>query len=224
MELPADLTRELEKFVGNIDPSTKKGRKRLAILEAAISMFAESGYRATSMDELASEVGVAKGTLYLYFPKKVDLLIACVAYEKLRWVPELSAVLTGSAPAPERLKQWIVAVLLLPSRSPLMLRLLEDAEMAAMLADIPPELMSEGEHFNEELLQPLLDEVAGPEHRWSPVELRDRVQVIASLSHIAPALRYESLRPGMSPERFAAILADFVVDGIRPRPEGDQST
>jgi AcrR family transcriptional regulator len=221
LNVAENLTHEIEKYVGDINPDSKKGRKRLSILQAAITMFAKSGYRQTSMDELANEVGVAKGTLYLYFPKKIDLLFACAAYEKLRWVPQLSAILAGDAPAADRLKQWIVAVLLLPSRSPLMLRLLEDGEMAAMLADCPPELISDSEHKSQELLQPLLDEVAGA-HRWSAHELRDRVNVIGALGHIAPVLRHESLRPGMSPERFAAILADLVVDGLRPRPEAEQ--
>lgn len=224
MKVPLNLTHEIQKFVGDIDPSSKKGQKRLSILQAAIPMFAASGYHKTSMDDLASAVGVAKGTLYLYFPKKIDLLFACAAYEKLRWVPELLGILESDAPAPVRLKQWLVAVLLLPSRSPLMLRLLEDGEMAAMLADCPPKLLSEGHDMAVELLKPLLDEVSGSDHRWSPIELLDRVNVIGALRHIAPVLRHESLRPGMSPARFAAILADFVVDGIRPRPEGDPST
>lgn len=224
MSVSEDLIRELEKFVGDIDPSSKKGQKRLSILKAASTMFATSGYRKTSMDELANEVGVAKGTLYLYFPKKIDLLLACGSYEKLRWVPQIKAILESKAPAPYRLKRWIEAVLLMPSRSPLMLRLLEDAEMAAMLAELPPELVAEGEALSLEMLQPLLEEIAGPDHRWSPIELRDRVNVIASLGHMASVLRHDSLHPGMSPERFAAILADFVVDGIRPRPEGEQSS
>ncbi|WP_181232827.1 TetR/AcrR family transcriptional regulator [Enhygromyxa salina] len=224
MTLPVDLTHEIEKFVGDIDPRTKKGRKRLTILKAAIPLFAASGYHGTSMDELAANVGVAKGTLYLYFPKKIHLLFACAAYEELRWVPELTTILESDEPAPVRLKKWIMSCLLLPFRSPLMLRLLEDAEMAAMLADCPPELLSQSNNFSVDLLQPLLDEIAGPDHRWSPIELRDRVNVITGLGHLAPVLRHETFRPGTSPERFAAILADLVVDGIRPRPEGEPSS
>ena len=219
------LTDVLEGFVGDIDPDTKKGQKRRAILEAATRMFAEQGYRKTSMDELASQVGVAKGTLYLYFPKKIDLLMACAAYIKLSWMPWVFGILEGEGPADERLREWIIATLTLPSESPLMMRIIEDAEMAAVLAEYPSELWADNVDLLPKLMQPLLDEIAGPEHRWSAVELHDRVWVIRSISHLAPMLRHEALRPGMSVARFASIFADLIVDGIRPRTaprEGDQ--
>jgi AcrR family transcriptional regulator len=217
------LAEVLQEFVGDIDPTSKKGLKRRAILAIATQMFAENGYRKTNMDELAGQVGVAKGTLYLYFPKKIDLLFACAALEKLRWVPELVGILEGDEPAADRLKQWLIACLLLPSRSPLMCRLLEDEEMTAVMADYPPALRLQNEDSYAQLMQPLLDELAGGGHRWSAIELRDRAHVLGSVSYLAPMLRHESLRNGMSAERFAAILADFIVDGIRPRPQPRRS-
>ena len=45
-----------------------------AIRAAALSLFARSGYAAVSMRELASEVGVQAGALYLYTPDKQTLL------------------------------------------------------------------------------------------------------------------------------------------------------
>jgi AcrR family transcriptional regulator len=213
----AELAGRFEAFLGDIDPSTKKGQRRRAILATATQMFAELGYRDTNMDELANAVGIGKGTLYLYFPKKVDLLITCIAREKFEWLPRMLEILEGELPAAERLKQWIIAVLLLPSRSPLMRRLLSDTEMTALLADYPPALLAEAEDGYLELLHPLLDELAGPGHRWNAVELRDRANVIQAVGYIAPMLRHDALRPGMSEERFAAIFADMIVDGIRPR-------
>lgn len=215
----AQLAEQFEKFIGDIDPNSKKGQKRRAILETATKMFAELGYRQTSMDELASAIGVAKGTLYLYYPKKVELLIACVALEKYQWVPQMLEVLEGTGPAAERLKQWVVAVLLLPSRSPLICRVLQDSEMRAILADYPQDLLAQSKDGYLELLQPLLDDLAGPGHRWSNIELRDRANVLQAVSWIAPMLRIEALRPGMSAERFATIFADLIVDGIRPRDQ-----
>lgn len=50
------------------------------ILDAAEELFAEKGYHDTSMDEIASHAGVAKGTLYLHFARKVDL--ACALFER----------------------------------------------------------------------------------------------------------------------------------------------
>lgn len=48
------------------------------VLEAALEVFVERGYAATNMDEIARRAGVSKGTLYLYYPGKAELLKAVV--------------------------------------------------------------------------------------------------------------------------------------------------
>ena len=47
--------------------------RRQAILDAALSVFAEHGFEAARLDEVAARAGVAKGTLYLYFQHKEAL-------------------------------------------------------------------------------------------------------------------------------------------------------
>jgi len=47
--------------------------RRRAILEAALAEFAERGYAAARLDDVAARAGVAKGTLYLYFAHKEAL-------------------------------------------------------------------------------------------------------------------------------------------------------
>lgn len=44
--------------------------RRTLILKAALQLFSDRGFEATSMETLAAAAGVAKGTLYLYFPTK----------------------------------------------------------------------------------------------------------------------------------------------------------
>ena len=53
--------------------------KAETILNAAEELFNRHGYRRTSMDDIAAEVGVAKGTLYLYFESKEALFCAIQA-------------------------------------------------------------------------------------------------------------------------------------------------
>jgi len=43
------------------------------ILEAALSVFAEKGFAAARMDDIAHRAGVTKGTIYLYFQSKEDV-------------------------------------------------------------------------------------------------------------------------------------------------------
>lgn len=46
------------------------------ILKMAEEVLAEKSYQEMSMDEIASRVGIAKGTIYLHFPSKEDLVAA----------------------------------------------------------------------------------------------------------------------------------------------------
>ena len=51
------------------------------ILQASEEVLLEKGYQDASMDEIAARVGIAKGTLYLHFAGKEDLVIALVERE-----------------------------------------------------------------------------------------------------------------------------------------------
>jgi AcrR family transcriptional regulator len=48
------------------------------ILEAARKTFADQGFNATTMDAIAEQAHIAKGTLYLYFPSKRDIYMAAL--------------------------------------------------------------------------------------------------------------------------------------------------
>ncbi len=49
-------------------------RTRVAILETARGLFAEAGYRGTSVADIAEAAGLAPGTIYVHFKNKADLL------------------------------------------------------------------------------------------------------------------------------------------------------
>lgn len=58
------------------EPRTKSEARREAILEAAVEVFAERGYHAARVSDIARAAGVADGTIYLYFKNKEDLLLS----------------------------------------------------------------------------------------------------------------------------------------------------
>lgn len=49
-----------------------------AILSTARRMFAERGYHGTNLNDVANEVGIARGTIYLHFATKDELLAAII--------------------------------------------------------------------------------------------------------------------------------------------------
>lgn len=48
------------------------------ILEAARTVFAREGFEKATVDDIAEAAGLAKGTVYLYFPSKRDIYLATV--------------------------------------------------------------------------------------------------------------------------------------------------
>lgn len=54
--------------------SPKLGGRRQELVDAAANIFAEKGYHATSVQDIASELGILKGSIYYYIDSKEDLL------------------------------------------------------------------------------------------------------------------------------------------------------
>src|SRR5262249_31973655 len=78
-------------------------RKRLFV--AAAELFAEHGYHATSVDQIAKKAGVAKGTFFVHFPTK-DGVIREVVGKQMRAVERARAGHEGSAL--ERLRATVI--------------------------------------------------------------------------------------------------------------------
>jgi TetR/AcrR family fatty acid metabolism transcriptional regulator len=68
-----------------IKSERKINDRRAVILDAALRTFVKRGYPDTKVAEIASEAGVAEGTLYNYFTSKEDLLLALFD-EKWGWI------------------------------------------------------------------------------------------------------------------------------------------
>ena len=74
----------------NSDPSAglreqKKHATRAALRQAALRLFAEHGYEATTIAQITDAAGVGERTFYRYFDSKDDLL----ADQALSWIDEL---------------------------------------------------------------------------------------------------------------------------------------
>jgi AcrR family transcriptional regulator len=57
----------------------RKRRREDEVLEASISTFHEQGYAGTSVEDIASRLGILKGSLYHYISSKEDLLFKIVS-------------------------------------------------------------------------------------------------------------------------------------------------
>src|SRR5262252_9191514 len=66
-----------------------KAVRRRAILDTARALFAEARFDAIKMSEVAERTGLAKGTVFLYFPTKEALFLDLLEEEMDEWIAEL---------------------------------------------------------------------------------------------------------------------------------------
>ena len=83
--------------------------KKPAILSAARSRFYRYGIRKTTMQEIAGDVGIAVGTLYLYFKNKEEILGACTEAFEQRHRQKAESILATSASPEEKLRCYVTA-------------------------------------------------------------------------------------------------------------------
>jgi len=87
MEMATNFKRKLDGECSSTAPGNGEGKARWRrrkearpqeILDAALSLFAEKGFAATRLEEIAARAGVSKGTIYLYFKSKEAVFKALV--------------------------------------------------------------------------------------------------------------------------------------------------
>ena len=74
-------------------PTADASSARDRILRAAHDLFYRDGVRATGIDRVIAESGVAKLTFYRHFPSKNDLIRAYLDYRHRRWMAWFSDAL-----------------------------------------------------------------------------------------------------------------------------------
>jgi AcrR family transcriptional regulator len=80
------------------------------ICAAALEVFAEKGFAAAKLDEIARRAGVSKGTLYLYFKDKEDLFRAVVRSAIAPNIEQVTSAISAlDAPFPDVVRMLLAA-------------------------------------------------------------------------------------------------------------------
>jgi len=77
------------------DDRPQQAERRQQLLEVARSIFAERGFQATTMDDIAKEAGFTKPILYQYFDSKTDLYREIVAQTARKLLASLFAAVSA---------------------------------------------------------------------------------------------------------------------------------
>lgn len=81
------------------------------IIAAAAKVFQTKGYHAATVQDIADEVGILKGSLYHHFESKEDLLYLIVKEPIAQMYQTIAEVVASELPAAEKLRRAILAQL-----------------------------------------------------------------------------------------------------------------
>lgn len=86
---------------------------RSRILDAADRLLARDGFRRMTIDGVAREAGVGKGSVYLHFDTKEDVALSCIDRMAAGVATALERIASGPGGAPARLREMLAARVLL---------------------------------------------------------------------------------------------------------------
>ena len=96
------------------------------ILAAALRSFGAEGFEATSLDDLAGELGVTKQTILYHHPSKAALLEAVIDRASIDLIDTFEAALASAPPGWEKVEAVVRSVFRLALRRPELLGLLRE--------------------------------------------------------------------------------------------------
>jgi AcrR family transcriptional regulator len=79
------------------------------ILDAVDTLLARYGYKKMTMDDLANEVGIGKGTTYLHFRGKEDVVLAHIDRIAARLLDALKDIAAGPGSPEDKIRRMLIA-------------------------------------------------------------------------------------------------------------------
>ena len=105
------------------------------VLDAASRLFRRQGFHGTDMSDIAAEVGLARNSLYRYYPNKQHILVACVERDMQPFLERMRTLESRVPDARARIEAWIdksIDIATSPSHATM--------EMMSEIRESPPEL------------------------------------------------------------------------------------
>jgi AcrR family transcriptional regulator len=202
----------------------RKDARPQELLDAALDLFVERGFAATRSEDVAARAGVSKGTLYLYYPSKEELLKEVMRHHVINPIAEgVQIIRDFEGTTPELLA--------------LVLRLWWERIGETRASGIVKLMTSEVRNFPE-IAQFYVDEVVTPSNQMLASVIQRgiargefRAVDVAETTHalVGPlvflALNKHSLGACsaaflLEPKVVIEALVDMVLYGLVPRPKG----
>ena len=191
------------------------------ILDAVDGLLARYGYRKMTMEDVAGEVGIGKGTIYLHFPSKEELVLAHVDRIADRVVARLGEA-AASAETPERRLRRMLAIRVMDRFDSVAHY---SRNLSDLLSAVRPALLARREaHFEKEAA--VFEEVLREGARSGALDCPDprtaALVLVQSTNALLPFnLSARELGRREDVEGRIGRIADLLVKGLLPgRPTG----
>lgn len=191
-------------------PRTERGRKTLRLLlDAAVEEFGERGYHDAAIARIAQRAGVAIGSFYTYFDSKEAVFRALVGDMSAQVRETVAPVILA---APDRLsgeRAGIAAFIAFVRNHKALYRIIDESAFVAEDAY--------RRHYNDiaEGYAASLTAAFG-RGEISDADMMIRAWAIMGMN-VFLGLRFGVWDETLSPEAVAAVAADLVSEGLRPR-------
>jgi AcrR family transcriptional regulator len=199
-----------------------KDERRTRILDAAAQVFADRGYEAATLDEIAEAAGISKPVIYDHFPSKKELHISLIESHGNALL-EFMAERVGQAPTPAaQLAAGLGGLLEFVERDPYSWRLIFQEPSAA-----DPEILAahqEGQRRTTEAIAgftaatPIVERPGDPVSREVTVELV--AQMIKMAGHGVVVWWYE--HRDVSRDQLLQVMMNVLWLGLQRLLEGDR--
>lgn len=207
-----DIQQALDSFLWP-EQDEKQRRKRERLLKAGTRLFQQLGYRRTTISSIAEAAGIAKGTLYLYYKNKAELLYHAMALEESANLSKLDGIVDPSKPASVQLTNYIVYGLGMISSMPLTRSMIEgDHEFMIALAEVDEQLLTQINDLQLKLLKQIVSK-ANPSLKGKALTLRSQVLIDLLYSLTVSGLANQR---NDNEEDYNRAVAETLINGLLP--------
>jgi AcrR family transcriptional regulator len=183
-------------------------------LEAARILFAERGFAAVTMDEIAAEVGVTKPLLYAYFGNKEGLYLACMEPAAEALVDTVAAAVAACDTPAETLRAGVHAFFIFVDADRDAWRVLFDETLPAG-AEPARRAAEQRERLTNLVAEAQLDRL--PEERREAARVEVEAISAAMLGAAEALARWWLRTDAMTAAEAAELLVRTIEQGLMPR-------
>jgi TetR/AcrR family transcriptional regulator, cholesterol catabolism regulator len=187
------------------------GASRMRVLEAAERLFAERGYAAVTLRDIADEIGIRQASLYHHAPRgKEQLYVEVTERGFIRHRANIEQAMATATDLHGQLRavaRWLV------SQPPMDLNRIVHADLPALSPGHAQRLAERG---HDALLAPIERALAAARGR-SEVRSVNETLVAGSFVALIGGLHTGARLSGMPIEAMADEMVDVLLDGLRPR-------